>query len=154
MQYIQPDRPKVGLALFVLDEEFRFLIGERKKEGLFGLVGGHLEKFETMEGSLAREAEEEANLKFEEKDLIFFDLLNVFRKEANYHYLDVVYVCKFPKEQKVINMEPDKCKDWIWMSCEELFAFPQEKLFYPMIDIIIKYKSAENLKAAFSEKLK
>ncbi len=42
------NRPKVGMGVFIFKSNLEFLIGKRKDVNLFGLPGGHLEKFEDV----------------------------------------------------------------------------------------------------------
>ncbi len=55
-------RPQVGIGIIVLNSERKVLVGKRKKEGLYGYPGGHLEMYETWEGCCHRELKEEAGI--------------------------------------------------------------------------------------------
>ena len=40
------NRPKVGMGVLIFKSNLEFLIGKRRDINLYGLPGGHLEKFE------------------------------------------------------------------------------------------------------------
>lgn len=102
--------PKVGVGLFILNSEGKFLIGKRKGShgageptllpakhtseqsfndllGTWGLPGGHLEKGESFERCARREALEETGL--EVTDLEFLTATNDVMKTENKHYITI-----------------------------------------------------------------
>ena len=56
------NRPKLGMGAFIFNKNLQFLIGKRTDVNLYGLPGGHLEKFEEINLGLQREILEETNL--------------------------------------------------------------------------------------------
>lgn len=56
-------RPRIGVGVFILDNKTnQFLMSKRKDNGKAGLIGGHLEMFETPCECAKRETLEEAGI--------------------------------------------------------------------------------------------
>ena len=135
------DRPKVGLCIFVLNHEGdKVLIGKRIKEQLYGLPGGRLEYGETFEKCAVRELSEETNLKLSEERLSFLCSFNALDKAINFHWVQINYFVQINENEEniIINTEPDKCENWIWMTYEE-FSFNKSDLFIPTRQFLEKY---------------
>jgi 8-oxo-dGTP diphosphatase len=80
--------PRVGSAVFVIDEYGRLLLGVREKEphrGQWVLPGGKVEPFETIEEAAQREIREETGLE-----------IQVDRK------IDIVEIINPPHEHRII----------------------------------------------------
>lgn len=58
-----PARPAVGVGVFILDAtKSKFLMSKRSDCGLFAVIGGHVERFESILQCAQRECLEESNL--------------------------------------------------------------------------------------------
>ena len=123
--------PKVGVGVFVLNSEGKFVIGKRKGSlgagtciqypihsihaidlnynqslpfvitGTWGLAGGHLEFGESFETCAARETFEETGLKI--RDVRFLTATNSILKAENKHYITIFIgaVCEEGAEPQV-----------------------------------------------------
>jgi len=116
------NRPKVGLGIFVFNSSSnKFLAGKRIKEKSFGLPGGKLEYGESFEGCAKRELFEETNIELDESRFKYLCSFNCICKELEYHWVVIFMIAHISsdEEKTIINKEPDKSEDWIWLSFEE-----------------------------------
>ena len=113
--------PRVGLGVIVINKEGKVLVGLRQGSHApyYSIPGGHLELGETFEDGARREVKEETN--FDAKDLRVIAITNnleTFRHEG-LHYISVILLVKeFSGDLK--NMEPNKCKEWVWVDPTDL----------------------------------
>src|SRR3989338_1099425 len=113
--------PRVGLGEIVINKEGKVLVGLRQGSHApyYSIPGGHLELGETFEDGARREVKEETN--FDAKDLRVIAITNnleTFRHEG-LHYISVILLVKeFSGDLK--NMEPNKCKEWVWVDPTDL----------------------------------
>ncbi|KAK8197976.1 7,8-dihydro-8-oxoguanine triphosphatase NUDT15 [Phyllosticta capitalensis] len=137
-----PQRPKIGVGVFVLNKSGEFIVGLRKGShgsGTWALPGGHLEFGEKLEECAAREVLEETDLDISQSDIRFLTATNSVWKDEGLHYVTVfmtAVVSGDKIEPKI--MEPEKCDAWKWIKYEELKSWaddPQRKLFLPMLDL-------------------
>lgn len=92
-------------------------------DGKYSLISGHLDGGETCFKAAIREAEEEAGIVVNEKDLI---PLTVMHRMSDGEYIDFVFVVeKWKGEPKI--MERDKCDDMNWFPVDKL---PSNTLSY------------------------
>jgi len=114
--------PKVGVGVFVLNREGRFVLGKRKGshgQGTWALPGGHLEAGESFEACAAREVLEETNLTI--KNVRFLTATNDVMAAEGKHYVTVWVAGEtVDAEPNAENLEPEKCEKWEWVSWEEL----------------------------------
>ena len=68
------------------------------KDKLYAAPGGHLEFGEAFEECAAREIKEELDLDLKEEDIKYLCTLNVFKKEDNFHYLNIITVAVIKQE--------------------------------------------------------
>lgn len=114
----------VGVNVFVVKGN-QLLLGKRKNvygDGDWGLPGGHMEPYETMEETAARELEEETGLianEFEFTNLVNDAGRSSVEDEGHNHYLQVGFIAK-GSEGEVSLREPDRCHEWKWFSMDEL----------------------------------
>ena len=138
------DRPKIGLAIFVLDStQNKILIGKRIKERLFGLPGGKLEYGESFEECANRELLEETNLNIEESRFNYSCSFNCIQREIDYHWVEIIMICQVTNEEEktMKNNEPDKCEEWEWVSFEELQHLRSDNsLFIALNHYMMKFK--------------
>ncbi len=145
------NKPKVGIGIFVFNQEGdKILIGKRLKENMYGLPGGKLEFKETFEECAARELYEETNLDINKNRFNLVCTFNALNRERNYHWVEIKFAVQINKaeEKCVVNTEPDKCEEWVWMSFEEFNNLNQNQLFIPTQIFIKKFKifSFEDIK--------
>ncbi|CAG8931698.1 unnamed protein product [Penicillium salamii] len=116
--------PRVGIAVFVLNAQGKFIVGKRKGShgaGTWALPGGHLEFGESFETCAARETLEETGLDI--RDLRYLNATNSVFQAENKHYITIFMgaVCEEGAEPKLL--EPEKCEKWEWVSWDELKTF-------------------------------
>ncbi|GAW02559.1 nudix hydrolase 1 [Lentinula edodes] len=141
--------PKVGVGVFVLNKEGKFVLGKRKGShghGTWALPGGHLEAGESFEDCAAREVLEETNLKI--KNIRFLTATNDVMVAENKHYVTIWVACEMVDNQAVAeNLEPEKCEVWEWVTWEELKRWAKlevvertdpgyRALFLPLLNIV------------------
>ncbi|CAG8045250.1 unnamed protein product [Penicillium salamii] len=135
--------PRVGIAVFVLNAQGKFIVGKRKGShgaGTWALPGGHLEFGESFETCAARETLEETGLDI--RDLRYLNATNSVFQAENKHYITIFIgaVCEEGAEPKLL--EPEKCEKWEWVSWDELKMFGQagsefegRELFLPVTSL-------------------
>lgn len=110
---------KVGVSVILIRNNNEILIGKRKGShgaGMFSVPGGHLEYGETFEECCSRELEEEIGVKLNDFDKIGFS--EDFFEEKQYTTL---YFKKYIDSNiEIINLEPEKCEEWIWVNKDNL----------------------------------
>jgi 8-oxo-dGTP pyrophosphatase MutT (NUDIX family) len=98
-------------------------------DGKYSVVAGHLERNETVESAMVREAMEEAGISVGKRDLEFAHVMH--RKSAQARKSDENRIDFFFRARKwrgvPKNMEPDKCDDLRWF---ELDALPENMVPY------------------------
>ncbi len=117
------NRPKVGLGIFVFNSSSnKFLVGKRIKEESFGLPGGKLEYGESFEECAKRELFEETNINIDESRFKYLCSFNCINKELEYHWVEIFMTVHITSEEEktIVNNEPHKSEDWIWLSFEEI----------------------------------
>ncbi|KAK7509648.1 NUDIX hydrolase domain-like protein [Phyllosticta citriasiana] len=137
-----PIRPKIGVGVFILNQNGEFIAGLRKGShgsGTWALPGGHLEFGETFEDCAAREVLEETGLMIKRDDILFLTATNSVWEVERLHYVTVFMTAVLRDEGGEPEiMEPEKCAEWRWVRYEELQAWagdPSKKLFLPMLDL-------------------
>ncbi|KAL4486393.1 hypothetical protein ABPG72_007179 [Tetrahymena utriculariae] len=126
-------RPGVGVGVFILNKDLnKFLMSKRKDCDRIALIGGHLERFETICECAQREVLEESNLQIPLQEYREYpSTVNAIHKEDDYHYVTFFAAAIKPENQEVLNTEPEKQEDWEWYGEEEFVkAFQQKQLFY------------------------
>jgi 8-oxo-dGTP diphosphatase len=125
------ERPIVGIALFVLNENNEILLGLRKGNvgnDTWGLPGGKLDKNESFEDCIIREAKEETDLDINE--LTFIGVTNDIMEDIDQHYITIFFSTNNDGEVK--RVEPEKCLEWKWFNPKEL----PSNLFLPLKNFI------------------
>ena len=126
--------PHVGIGVFLVDPvNERFLFGRRKDNSLYAQPGGWLEFGESLEECGSRELMEETGLVISQERIKHIKTLNCFNPKDGYHNVAVYLYAEIKEEEKsmVINMEPHKCEEWIWVDYEFL-KNNFDKLFFPI----------------------
>ncbi len=130
-----PGRPLVGVGLFVLDDEDRFILLRRRGShgaGTWGLVGGHLEHGQSPEEAAVAEAREEMGLDLDPASLrrIPHYTSDVFADEGK-HYVTLYLHVRLPEGQVPAILEPHKIDLWSWSSWHVM----PEPLFLPLVNL-------------------
>jgi len=111
------DSFKIGVNTFVISNS-KLLLGKRKGvgEGEWGLPGGHLEEWESIEMCAKRELQEETGLMT--KSIKFYNVVNDRLKDDGHRIHFGFLVEDFIGNATI--MEPDKCHEWNWFDLQNL----------------------------------
>ena len=110
------------------------------QDGNYSFIAGHVEKNESPQSAVCREAKEEAGIGVKEQDLQFEQVLfrTSFAKNKNAFdpsapdRVDLFFSTeKWQGEPE--NMEPEKCDDMQWFSLSDL-----PKNLFPIVDAFLK----------------
>lgn len=133
------NHPKIGIGVLIFNEDNQLLLGERKNSHgacSWAPAGGHLEFGETFEQCAMREVKEETGLIIDNP--VFVGLTNDIFVDENKHYVSLFFSALHPKNQPIINAEPEKIITWEWFSLNNL----PSNLFLPLHNLIqLKGKS-------------
>ena len=88
------------------------------EDGNYSVVAGHVDAGETVTQAAVREAQEEAGVVLQPKDL---QVVHVMNRKSNDERVDFFVLVKAWKG-KIQNREPEKCDDLSWFSLEALPA--------------------------------
>ncbi len=117
------ERYKSPIAVYIILRDYnkRILLMRRKNtgfhDGLWSLPSGHVEKNESIQTAIIREAKEEINIRIIKKNLKLKYIIH--RKSTIDTYIDCFFECNIWKNN-VKNNEPQKCSDIMWAKIEEL----------------------------------
>lgn len=117
------ERYKSPIAVYIIlrDCNKRILLMRRKNtgfhDGLWSLPSGHVEKNESIQTAIIREAKEEINIRIIKKNLKLKYIIH--RKSTIDTYIDCFFECNIWKNN-IKNNEPQKCSDIMWAKIEEL----------------------------------
>lgn len=113
----------VAVYLILTNDKNQILLAKRQNtgymDGLWALPAGHLEKGETLEDAVKREAEEEIGV--EPIDCQYIYTLHRIAAEniGQKDYLDFFFVAS-EYEGKIENKEPEKCSELNWFNLDDL----------------------------------
>jgi len=132
--------PRIGIGVLIKNEQGQALFGLRKgvhdEEWCF--PGGHLDFGETIFETARREVKEETGLDTDEFKLISVSDGIPYIKTDNKHYVTIGVVAVYNGDEPKL-MEPEKCKQWKWLSLDNL----PENMFEPTEAIIENYKAGK-----------
>lgn len=123
--------PRVGTGIIVV-RDGKVLVGKRKGShaaGLYSFPGGHLDWNETWEECVMRELFEECG----EDILVTIQphgaqkalfVTNDIMPQYGKHYITIFMLAKWITGEPV-NMEPNKCEGWEWITYDQLAALAQ-----------------------------
>jgi len=85
-----------GVRALLINDKREILLGRRMdhKDKLYAAPGGHLEFGESFEECASREVKEELDLDLAPCDIRYLTTLNFFKKEENFHYLNLITVAR------------------------------------------------------------
>lgn len=114
------NRPKVGLGVYILNQEGQILLTKRQGShgaGKWCAPGGHLEFGQSFLECAAMEAKEEVNI--DVTSVRFLTATNDIYEGESKHYVTIHCLATgWSGEAKI--MEPDKCAEIKWFSTHEL----------------------------------
>lgn len=116
---MEPQRPKVGVGVYIMDGQGNLLMTLRKSEhakGTWCPPGGHLELGEEFSECCVREVKEEVGLDVEGVE--FLAVVNNFFSSEK-HYVNLDFVAKGVSGKPII-AEPDKCAEIGWYPLDNL----------------------------------
>jgi len=120
------ERPIVGIAVLIINEDNEVLLGLRNSKlgkNTWAPPGGKLDKFESFEECAIREIKEETNLDIDQ--LVYICTTNDIMKDIDAHYITLFFsTTSFHGDIKI--MEPEKCLEWNWFDPNKL---PDNKFF-------------------------
>ncbi len=96
----------VGVFVLLFDDEGKIIFQNRKKEQLYGLVGGHLDGGETLKSAAIREVKEEVGIDVYEEDLKLATVCH--SKAGGKEYMQFYFIVQY-FDGEITNLEPDKC---------------------------------------------
>ena len=121
------------------------LVCERIKDDYkYGLIGGHVEPFQTFQDTAAQETHEEAGLDLPPERFHEVKIMNLIDKENNFHYVEMMLACILTSEEAsaVYNKEPSEHSKMSWVSWDEfiqLYESGNNELFYSIRELFKAY---------------
>lgn len=139
--------PRIGTWIIIMNSQWKILIGKRTNTSLgnnkYSLPWGHLDFWETILECWVREVLEETGLIVEISKISVVDYTeDIFEKDQKH------YITFFMKTQNfswtLSTPEPDKHKQWDWMSWEEIKSL-KDDLLTPLYSLTIKYPNIDSI---------
>lgn len=110
-------------AYLLLVQDGKILLSRRYntgyRDGMYGLVSGHLEENETPHDCMIREAGEEAGIVLRPENLTVVHIMHRRDKESGGQRVDY-FLTATAWEGEPRNMEPHKCDDLSWFPLQQL----------------------------------
>lgn len=107
----------VGVAVILVDEHNRVLLGLRSSEQLWASFGGRLEAGEAAHAGAAREVREELGIELGELTPLFF---GEGTKLDGTHYVTLYFLSKLQPGQVPVVQEPHLAEKLNWFDINEL----------------------------------
>ena len=127
----RPQRPKVGVGLFLLDDRNRFLLLRRRGShgaGCWGLVGGHLEYGQSPQQAAVAETAEETGVSLDPAAVRLGPYTNDLFPDEGKHYVTLFASAVLPPGQQPRIMEPHKADAMGWFTFDRM----PDPLFVPL----------------------
>ncbi len=105
---------EVRVGCFIFNDEQKILL-LKNNQGTWGILGGHLEKGEQIEGTVFREVKEETNIAVEIVGCIGT------RQLLHHPSFVVLFACKYKSGE--IKLQKEEIKDYKWVELSELKNF-------------------------------
>jgi len=118
------ERPAVGVAIFMWNENQQFILGKRKgahAAGTWALPGGHVEAGESLETCCIREAKEETGLDIDHVQPMTFT--NDIFPEDDKHYVTLYFMARVVGGE-LKTREEDKCEGWKLFTLDDEMPTP------------------------------
>ena len=110
-------------AFLVLKREDQVLLLKRQNtgygDGKYGLVSGHVEEGESFHQAIVREAQEEAGIVIDPRDILQTYVQHRKSLEDRSERVDAYFLIE-KWQGKVTNTEPHKCAELTWFPIESL----------------------------------
>lgn len=131
------ERPGVGVATLVINENGKVLIGRdaRKGESKYGVPGGHWENGETLKECARREVKEESGI-----DCVILGLITVYdfyREDKGKNYVTIGMKAN-PRSGEISEDPEEQRTEWDWYDPQEALDLD---LFTPDRILIERYIS-------------
>lgn len=113
--------------LFLLKDNKTLILKRQNtgyEDGNYSLVAGHVDEGETFTDAVIREAYEEANIILKPQNLKVIHVMH--RKSLDSIRVDVFFTAT-SWEGEIINKEPKKCSELIWIDIKKL---PENTILY------------------------
>ena len=113
---------RVGIGVMIQNEKGEMLLGLRQNShgaGEWSFPGGHQDFGERIFETAKREVKEEVGLEVDEFELISVADEMRYIKTDGKHYLNIGVKGTYKGGEPKV-MEPDKCKEWKWVSLDNL----------------------------------
>lgn len=125
----------VGVAVIVIDEQNRVLLGLRSKENLWASFGGRVEAHESAQDCAIRELEEEVGLELTEVVPHSFgqDITG-----SGTHYVALYFSAKLPKGAVPVIREPKLTLQMDWFDIASLPANMWEQERAVIVDLLTR----------------
>lgn len=112
----------VSVQIILLNQKNEVLLSKRKStgfcDGMYGLIGGHVEQGEQVINAIIRETKEEIGVKIKKEHINFKCIMN--RKVDNTsEYIDFVFVVN-NWNGTIANMELEKCYELKWFDINNM----------------------------------
>lgn len=107
------------VARLILENNGHVLLLRRPKwkGGNYSLVGGHVERNESIMEAIKRETFEETGVKIKRKNL---ELIHVAHRKKEQQYVLYIFFLTKKWKGKIVNQEPHKCKSLDWFRIDNL----------------------------------
>ena len=125
--------PRIGIGVILVNEKGQMLLGRRTSGHGFdtwGNPGGHLEFGESFEACAMREVREEIGVEISEPS--FLALTSEVYESTQKHYVSVFMVGFLSSTAPIINREPHKTEEWVWVDMKN----PPAPLFPPIQNLV------------------
>lgn len=127
-----------GIIIKQINGRDHILLGKRKNvagAGNYYVPGGHIKMGESMVNCLRREMKEESNL-----DVMPGKCLWIEENFDGPHHVTMYYEAILKNiDQKVVNMEPEKCEGWVWYPVDN----PPKPLWVTLGAFLERYSKGE-----------